>query len=215
MRKSFITGLIILLPIAVTFFLVSFILDIFTSPFLEVVTPFLDKFQDVFPFLASKGISTFIARILIILLFFISIFLLGILGRWFLFRALLSFGNAVLMKIPLFKSIYHTTKDMVTSLLSIKERKAFKCPVMVKFPSNKSSCIGFLSGEVPKECKKAGIDLEPVFVPTAPHPISGYLIFVPKKEVKKIKMTNEEAVKFTVSCGVITPETIKKIKDEK
>jgi len=104
---------------------------------------------------------------------------------------------------------------MVTSLLSIKKRKAFKCPVMVKFPSNKSSCIGFLSGEVPKECKKVGIDLEPVFVPTAPHPISGYLIFVPKKEVKKIKMTNEEAVKFTVSCGVITPETIKKIKDEK
>jgi uncharacterized membrane protein len=211
MKKSFITGLIFLLPIAVTFFLISFIFDIFTSPFLDFVTSFVIKYAGSFPFLQDPNVVSFIARIIILVLFCLCILILGFLGTKFFFKSLLSFGNAILMKIPFFKSIYHTTKDLLNSVISIDDRKAFKNPIMVSFPNEKSFCIGFLSGSVPPECEKIlNKKLTPVFVPTAPYPISGYLIFA--EEAFNIDMTNEEAVTFTVSCGIITPENKEEIK---
>lgn len=215
MKKSFITGLIILVPIAITFFIFTFVLDLFTSPFLDLVRGFIGQYKKTLPFLTSDEFVTFLARLIILILFCLFIFLLGVLGRWFLFRAFLAWGNKILMKIPFFKSIYHTTKDLINAVISIDERKAFKHPLMVTFPSKKSMCVGFLSGSVPPQCAKAVKEkLTPIFVPTAPHPISGYLILAPDKEITSIKMTNEEAIKFTVSCGVITPESSKETKYE-
>lgn len=205
MKKSFIAGLILLLPIIITFFIIFFLLDVLTAPFLEVTTHLLERFQNTFPALGSPEILKFVSRITIIFLFIVSIFILGFLGRWFLFKTFLALINAIFMRIPLFKSVYHTAKDMISSLISIKKRKAFKYPLLAQFPSSKSKCIGFASGEIPKSCKKYLKDYEPVFIPTAPHPISGYLIFTKKENIKNITMTNEDAVKFTVSCGVIVP----------
>ena len=214
MKKSFITGLIVLLPIAVTILIISFLLNIFTSPFLDLVTTFLMKFQKSFPLFASENFVNIFSRLVILVLFFFAIILLGMLGHLVIFKALLKYFNAVLMKIPLFKSIYHTLKDFITSIFSIDERKAFKYPVLVPFPSKDSYCVGFSTGTTPPECEEAtNKKLEPVFVPTAPHPISGYLYFLESKDVDKIDMTNEEAIKFTVSCGVITPETKKEFNE--
>ena len=207
MKKYLITGLVILLPIAITFLVISFILDIFTAPFLDLATNILSKMEKPLPFLASKEILTIFSKIFIIILFCIFIFLLGVLTRIFFFKYLLSLLNKIFMKIPFFKSIYHTAKDMIASLLSVKEEKAFKHPVLVNYPSKKSKCIGFASGKTPKEIEeKTKLKLDPVFIPTAPHPISGYLIFFKKEDIEKVKMTNEEAIKYTISCGVIRPE---------
>ena len=211
MKKSFAAGLIILLPIAVTVFLLSLILEIFTSPFVDGMTNLLSGLEGTMP----HQIIVFFARIIIIMLFCVGIFLLGVLARLFLFKVLLSGLNKILLKIPVFKSIYHTVKDLIGSVFSIDEKKAFKHPLMISFPSEKSSCVAFLSGSTPKECEKVlNKELVPVFVPTAPHPISGYMVLAPKDQVDEIKMTNEEAIKFTVSCGVITPEN-KEIENEK
>lgn len=216
MRKSFVTGLIILLPIVVTFLLISFIFNIFTSPFLDLVKTDLVKYETILPFLKSADVLAFIARVIILILFCLFIFVLGWLGRKFFFKTLLSWANAIFMKIPLFKGIYHTSKDLIDSIMSTDERKAFLHPLMVSFPSKKSSAVGFLSGTVPPECeKKLNQKLVPIFVPTAPHPISGYLVFASSDDVTNINMKNEEAVKFTVSCGIITPETEKEILNEK
>ena len=212
MKKSFITGLIILLPIAVTFFLLSFILDIFTAPFVDSVTKLLYFLKGKIP----NDLIVFLSKILIIILFCIGVFILGILGRVILFRSFFTLTNLLLLKIPFLKSIYHTSKDFITSIFSIDEKKAFKYPVMLDFPSSKSSIVGFLSGSVPQECTEIlKQELEPIFVPTAPHPISGYFLLVPKEKVSKINMTNEKAIKFIVSCGVITPETTEDIDAKK
>ena len=216
MKKSFLTGLIILLPAVVTFFLLTLVLDIFTSPFLELVSKFLSNHKNLIPIFNSPVFVAILGKIIIIIFFTIAIILLGMLGQWFLFKAILHGANAILMKIPFFKSIYHTAKDLISSVFSIDERKAFVHPLMVPFPSEKSYSVSFLSGTVPPECQsKINKKLVSVFVPTAPHPISGYLIFVSEDEIDNINMTNEQAVKFTVSCGVITPETQKEINNEK
>lgn len=216
MKKSFITGLIILLPIIITFFVISFLLNLFTTPFFDATYHILQKLEKTFPIFASKQILTLISRIIILLLFSLLIILLGILGRWVFFKSIINLTNNIFMKIPFFKTIYHTSRDMISSLLSVKERKAFRSTVMIKFPSKNSYCIGITSGYVPPEIQKHfQEELEPVFMPTAPQPISGYLLLAKKKDLIKTNMTNEEAVKFTVSCGIITPEVIKNLKDEK
>lgn len=211
MKKYLIAGLIILIPILLTIMLFVFLVNLFTSPFLSIVVDFLTKFENTLPLLKNPALLTFIARVIIIIFLCICIFLLGILARWFFFRSLINLTNKILSKIPFVKSIYKSLKDIITSFMA-QERKAFIKTAMIAFPSKEVYCVGFESGEIPEECQnKVKEKLKPIFVPTAPHPISGYLVMVPEDKVYSIDMKNEDAVKFTVSCGLILPgEKLKK-----
>ncbi|EKE21570.1 MAG: hypothetical protein ACD_7C00185G0001, partial [uncultured bacterium] len=128
-----------------------------------------------------------------------------IVARWFIFNSLINFTNTALSKIPFVKSIYKAIKDVTFSFVN-KERKAFYKTAMIAFPSKDSYCVGFETGEAPKECeKKLKQKLKPVWVPTSPHPLSSFLVFVPKKNIYSINMKNEDAVKYFISCGLILP----------
>jgi uncharacterized membrane protein len=84
---------------------------------------------------------------------------------------------------------------------------------MVPFPSNKSFAAGLSSGEVPEEVeRKIHFPLEPVFLPTAPHLISGFLVFFPKDKVQRVEMTHHEFVKYIISCGIVVSGKAKKKK---
>jgi uncharacterized membrane protein len=205
MKKYLIAGLITLLPLILTIMIFVFLIDLFTAPFLSLFIDVLSKYSNNFPILKSTTVITAISRILIIIMLIIFIFILGVLARWFFIRSLINLTNKILSKIPLVKSVYKTLKDIISSFMA-QERKAFTKTIMVPFPSEESYCIAFESGEIPKECQdKIKEKLKPVFVPTAPHPISGYLIMVPADKLNDIEMKNEDAVKFTVSCGLILP----------
>ena len=210
-KKYFLTGLVLLMPAVLTLMIIIFVIDFFTAPFLDFVKDLLFKLEQ--PIALHPAFFTFVARIIIIILLCFFIFLLGVIARWFFFRSLLNLTNKILSKIPFVKTVYRVTKDVSEAFIhSEKEKKVFKNPLLVPFPSKKSFCIGFETGEVPPFCQKHINDpLTTVFVPTAPHPISGYLIMVKNKDMHRIKMTNEQAVKFTVSCGVITPETAEEV----
>lgn len=215
MRKYLIAGLIILLPLVLTVFVVVFLVDLFTAPFINLMTDYLSHFKSTITILDSQAFLTFIARILVLILLCIAIMFLGAIARWFFIKGLISFTNKFFSKIPFIKSIYNITKDILSAFFSPEGRKAFQKPIMTNFPNEKTLCLGFISGEIPKECKEA-VDkkLTPVFLPTAPHPISGYLLMVPDDQLKEIDMTNEDAVKFTVSCGMILPQLEREQKDE-
>ncbi|NGX62731.1 MAG: hypothetical protein KR126chlam6_00131 [Candidatus Anoxychlamydiales bacterium] len=205
MKKYLIAGLIILLPLVLTIMLFVFVIDLFTAPFLTMFIDFLAKYEQFLPLLKSPTFITVISRILIIVMFLVFIFLLGVIARWFLFRYLMNITNKILSKIPFVKTIYKSLKDIISSFIS-QESKAFTKTAMIAFPSDNSYCVGFESGEIPKQCQdKVKEKLKSVFVPTAPHPISGYLVMVPEDRVYSIDMTREDAVKFTVSCGLIIP----------
>ncbi len=208
MRKYIIAGLIILLPLALTLMLIIFLVDLFTSPFLDWFVSFLSQYKQSIPFLQSPNVLTAIARITILIGLIIGIFILGVIARWFFFRTLLNWTNEIFSKIPFVKTIYKSIRDIIRSFITIDKRKAFQYPVMVPYPSKEIFCIAFVSGDIPEQCQKHSQEkLVSVFIPTAPHPISGYLLMIPEKELLKIDMTNEEAIKFTVSCGIITRES--------
>ncbi|NGX34867.1 MAG: hypothetical protein K1060chlam1_01226 [Candidatus Anoxychlamydiales bacterium] len=212
MKKYLIAGLVILLPLILTIMIFVFVIDLFTAPFLSMFIDFLSEFDQTLPLLKNPTVITVFARILIIIMLLVFIFLLGVIARWFFFRSLITLANKILSKIPFVKTIYRTLKDIISSFIA-QERKAFTKTAMVAFPSKDSYCVGFESGEIPEECqKKVKEKLKPVFVPTAPHPISGYLVMAKEEDVFSIDMKNEDAVKFTVSCGLILPG--EKIDDE-
>lgn len=135
--------------------------------------------------------------------------------QWFLVKSLIHWADRVLFRIPFIRTIYRVSRDVFSALFSTEGKKAFKRPVMIPFPSRPNHCIGFVAGEVAEECQqKVKTPLVSVFAPTAPHPISGFLFLVPETDVREVDLTNEEVVKFLVSCGMILPESEMKESDE-
>jgi len=215
MKKYFITGLIIALPVALTLMVMAFLFDFFTAPFITIVGPFIKFLQSKLPFILPDGLTLFLSRFFSLLFLSIFIFFLGVVTQWFLVKHLLSWGDKLMFRIPLIRTVYRVSRDILSALFSTDGKKAFKRPVMIPFPSKPNHCLGYVAGEVAKECQeKVSTPLLSVFAPTAPHPISGFLFLVPEADVKEIEMTNEDVLKFLVSCGMILPESEMKGDDD-
>jgi len=215
MKKQLITGIIILLPVALTLMVIIFLFDLFTEPFVDIVGPLVKMSQEKLHLALPKGLTLFLSRLLSLLFLCIFILILGFITQAFLVKNIIHWTNRVLYRIPFIKTVYKVSLDIFTAIFSSDGKKAFKRPVMIPFPSNPNFCLGFEAGQVAEECQqKVSVPLTSVFAPTAPHPISGFLFLVPTADVRNIDMTNEEVVKFLVSCGTILPESDTKDSDE-
>lgn len=207
MKKYFLTGLALLLPLALTLMVVIFLFDFFTTPFVNIVGPLIDFIQIKLHVSFPTGLTLFLSRLLALVFLCIFILLLGMVMQVFVVKNLIEWSEKIMMKIPIVRAIYKGSRDIFKALFSTGGKKAFKRAVMMPFPSKPNYCVGFEAGEVPQECQeKVSARLVTVFAPTAPHPISGFVFLVPEPEVEEISMTNEEVVKFLVSCGMIVPE---------
>ena len=210
MKKYFFTGLIILLPVALTLSVIVFLFDFFTTPFVPLVTYLLGVIQNHLFFTLPQGLDTFLARLISLILLCIFVLVLGMVARGYIMRNLIRGTYSLFSRIPFIKSIFKVSHDVFSALFSHEGKKAFKCPVMIPFPDYPNHSLGFVVGEVPLECQaKAPVPLTAIFTPTAPHPISGFLLLVPRKDVTTLDMTNEDAVRFLVSCGMIVPKNEK------
>ncbi|MFZ4773019.1 MAG: DUF502 domain-containing protein [Chlamydiia bacterium] len=209
MKKYFITGIIILLPLAVTIGLVAFIVNILTKPFMGWVTQFLE-FHDLLPgkvlFLTQEQIIRYAAQLLILLTLFISTLFLGMVTRWFFIKTLIEYFDSLLHKIPLVNKIYKTTQEIIKTLFS-NDKNSFQQVVLAPFPNKETFTLGLVSREAPAYCSKAcNKDLVTVFVMTAPNPTTGYLMMFSKTDLIYIDMKIEEAVKYIISCGILIPD---------
>ncbi len=207
MKKHFITGLALLLPLVLTVIIILFLFNLFTRPLVPIVSILFHHLEKILGLDIPSFLNLFISQIFALIFLCFFILLLGFIAQWFFIRHLFNWGSLILSKIPLIKTIYKTSRDIFAALFSSDEKKAFKHPVIVPFPYAPSYALGFHAGEVAEEIqRKIKEPLMPVFVPTAPHPISGFLFFVKQKETHSIQMTNEESVKFLVSCGILNPK---------
>lgn len=203
MKKYFITGLVILLPLTLTILIVAFVVNFLTKPFMGfVVKVFAEtKIQQIHPHLLKYG-----SQIVILIGLFLFTLILGIFARWFIFKALIRTSDKILHKIPLVNKVYKTTQDIVNTLF-ITDKNSFKQVVMVPFPYVGLYSIGFVSRKSPDTCSNAvNKDLISVFVPTTPNPTTGFLLLFKKEELIYLEMKTEEAIKYIVSCGVIVPQ---------
>ena len=204
MKKYFITGLVILLPLALTLAIVLFLVDLFTGPFIGVVREVFNTyglFQKGVLFLSATQTQQLASQLLILTLIFFATVLIGLVAKWFFVHTLLKLNDFIFQRIPIVRTIYRTSKDVIQTIFTSKT-SSFKQVVMVPFPTQKSHCLGFLTKEDPKS-RFPGQDMVSVFVPTAPNPTSGYLILYQKEDLIFIDMRVEDAFKCIVSCGVI------------
>jgi uncharacterized membrane protein len=209
MKKHFITGLVILLPLVVTIAVIIFLVNFLTEPFIGIVSAILSKFHIInkgFLFLSPEQLLRYGSKIIILILLFLLTVGLGMITRWFLINTLFRLGDRILHRIPVVNTVYKTTQDIIKTLF-VSDKNTFKQVVMVPFPRPDVFVIGLIARDSPLLCSQAvGEDLVSVLVPTTPNPTTGFLLMFKRSELVPIDMRPEDAIKYIVSCGVIIPE---------
>ncbi|MBI3237039.1 MAG: DUF502 domain-containing protein [Chlamydiales bacterium] len=208
MKKHFVTGLVILLPLAVTIAVLIFLINFLTEPFIGIVSSILEDFHIInrgFFFLTPEQLIRYGSKLIILILLFLFTVGLGIITRWFVLHALLRLGDKILHKIPIVNTVYKTTQEIIKTLF-VSDKNTFKQVVMVPFPRADVYVIGLVVREAPRICCEAAQNpLISVLVPTTPNPTTGFLMMFRKEELIYIDIKPEDAIKYIVSCGVITP----------
>lgn len=200
-KRYFATGLVILLPLAVTIAILVFIINFLTAPFVGFFEHFLEGTEF---YQNYQGFVNFLLKIVFLFALFLFTVLLGFLARIVVFKSMLSIYDYFLHRIPIIKTIYKTTQQVIKTVFGGRSR-SFKQVVLVPFPKAGAFCVGLVSSPAPGLCEKAtGKSLITVFVPTTPNPTSGYLIMYDESDVTYIDMKIEDAIKYIISCGVLT-----------
>jgi uncharacterized membrane protein len=207
-RNILITGLLITLPIAITFFILKFLfknLDalspVFTDLLIQAGAPIPEGFR--IPFLGF-------------FMTFLIIMLVGMLTTNIFGKQLVHLGETLVEKIPFVRRIYSGTKQVVVAFANT-DTDSFKKVVLIEFPRKGIHAIGFVTGEARDEVQKhTDGQYINVFVPTTPNPTSGFLVFSPQHEVQEIAMSIEDGVKYIISGGIVDNQThdLPLVKDE-
>lgn len=204
MRKHFITGLIILLPLAITVAVVGMIMNFLTQPFVGLVS---GVFERISFYSRHKALLKFFLQIILLFGLFFATVLLGFLARLMVFKSLLSVYDKLLHRIPIIKTVYKAAQQVMTTIFG-SQSGSFKQVVMVPFPSASSRCIGLIAGDAPSICSD-GDPADPmltVFIPTTPNPTSGFLTLFRRSDIVFLDMKIEDAFKYIISCGVLNAE---------
>ena len=194
-RGTLLTGLFVILPLAVTFFILKTVvlgLDnwlISTLP--QRYQPTWMVEQDVY----GMGILGML----------IILFVVGLVARNVLGRRIIKWWDNLMHAIPGVRSIYGAVKQIVDTL-GMANSDAFREVVMVEYPRKGIWALGFVTGTTRGEVQKLTDDtMINIFLPTTPNPTSGFLLFVPKKDLIKLHMTVDQGVKMVISGGIVTP----------
>jgi uncharacterized membrane protein len=206
MKKHFITGLVVLLPLAITVALILFLFNVLTAPFAGIIAQVLDHYnllETSFFFISPHDVHYVMSQFFILIFLFFFTVVLGMIGRYVFFNYLYSSWNKLLHKIPLVSAIYKVCQDVIQSIFASKSN-SFKQVVLVPFPSADVLTVGLVTQESVNalEIGQQG-DLVAVFVPTTPNPTSGFLVMFPRKDLVYLDMPVENAFKYIISCGVI------------
>jgi uncharacterized membrane protein len=171
-------------------------------------------FEQGFFLLNAKQIQNLVAKSLILISLFFIVIGLGFIARWFLFKTLIKFAEYIVKRIPLVSSIYKTCQDVIKTIFTSKTQ-SFKQVVLVRFPHPNTYSIGLITREeIPSLANTSHSDAVTVFVPTTPNPTSGFLVMFKPSDLIYLNMKVEDAFKYVISCGVISPEFIAVSKGE-
>lgn len=196
-KKYLITGILVWLPIAVTIWVITYVVSATDQLINLLPTHWQPKYWVGFNI---PGLGFIVA---IIILFFTGLFAANMLGK-----RIILIWDSLLGRIPVVKSIYSSVKKVSESLLS-DSRQSFKTPVLVPFPQSNIWTVAFVSGNIPASIATAlpeNSEYIPVYVPTTPNPTGGYYIMVNKQDVRPLDMSVDDALKYIISIGMVLPD---------
>lgn len=194
-RRYLLTGIVVTAPISITIYLTYIFLTFIDNRVVSLLPA--EIYNSLSKGLTIPGVGLFIA-----IGFFIIV---GWFATNFLGKLVIRISEYVVDRVPVIRTIYAAIKQIFETIMA-SQSQAFREVVMLEYPRKGVWSIGFVTGrsegEVQRVTENETIN---VFVPTTPNPTSGYLLFVPKKELKYLEMTVEEGVKLVISGGIVSP----------
>ena len=202
-RNYFLTGIIVTAPIAITFAVAMWVINWIDSK----VVPLIPSSYNPQEILQQH--TGFHIPGIGLLVVFIGLTLIGFLAAGLLGRFVVRVGENLLNRMPIIRSVYGALKQIFETVLRSSSR-SFREVALIEYPRRGIWAIGFITtkttGEVRSEIKEEVVN---VFLPTTPNPTSGFLLFVPRKDLIILDMGVEEAIKMIVSAGIVTPPSRK------
>jgi len=201
-RRTFFAGLFVIVPIVITIAVLVWFFRLLDNLLAPVVKFLMLKFAG--EAVAVPGLG-FLIGILIV-------FAVGIVATNFLGKKIIKIGDYVVEQIPVVRNIYTGSKQIIEAI-SLHRENAFREAVLVEYPRKGIYSIGLIACDVRGSVQDSQEEtLVNVFMPTTPNPTSGLLILVPKDQLIPLDLTMEEAVKYIVSLGMLSPESLKNLK---
>lgn len=197
LRASFLTGLVVIAPIGLTGWLIWTVAGWVDGWVLPFVPSYLRP--DQYIGVNVRGIG--------VLIFLIFTVLVGWMAKGLLGRSLLSWAEGLVDRMPVVRSIYNGLKQIAETVFSQADT-SFDQACLVEYPRKGIWAIAFISTSAKGEIRD-GIPVEDdkvaVFLPTTPNPTSGFLLFLPRSDVRPLKMKVEDAAKLIISAGLVYP----------
>lgn len=201
------SGMLVLVPLGVTLLVVGWLFRLSASllrPVVQYITKQMVELHWIKTLPEGEPQSDFYVSLFAILLLLILLYLVGGLGQHLVGRRLIAAWEAIWLKIPLARSVYAATKQVLEAL-SQPQGAAFKSVVVVEFPCPGLKAIGFLTGYVDDP---AGRRFAKVLIPTTPNPTTGFLQLVPLDRIIVTNLTVEEGFKMIISGGIVVRDDL-------
>ena len=209
LRTSFLTGIVVIAPVALTIWLIWSVIgwfDGFVLPFVPDAYRPEQILNTIFGYdlkLNIRGVG--------VVVFLVFATLVGWLAKGLIGRSFIKYAENLVNRMPVVRSFYSGIKQIAETVFAQQER-SFEKACMIEYPRKGIWAIGFISttakGEIAERNSSEG-PMVSVFVPTTPNPTSGFLLFFPKADIVELDMSIEDAAKLVISAGLVYPPTKK------
>ncbi len=192
LRSYLLAGLVVWLPILITIGVLRFIIDLLDNT-LALIPKAYQPEQLIGHYIPGFGV----------ILSLVILLVTGIIATNYFGQRLVEWGESILARIPLVRSIYKMVKQVINAVLSTNS-EAFRKVVLIEYPRKGLWSIAFQTGAANAAINdKTKIEMISVFIPTTPNPTSGFLMMLPRSDIVELDMSIDEALKFIISLGVM------------
>jgi len=195
LRAYFLAGILVTAPVGITLYL-AWLFVTFIDDWVNALLPARFNPETYLPF-SVPGLG--------VVIIVVALVLIGAVTAGFVGRLIVRTYESVLARIPAVRSVYAAVKQIFETVLA-NQSNAFREVVLVEYPRRGIWAIGFITGTTEGEVQNLTEDeVVNVFLPTTPNPTSGFLLFVPRRDLTVLQMSVEDGIKMVVSGGIVTP----------
>ncbi|MDZ4737496.1 MAG: DUF502 domain-containing protein [Rhodospirillaceae bacterium] len=195
LRAYFFAGVLVTAPMAITFWLAWQVIS-WVDRSVKPLIPAQYNPETYLPF-SVPGIGLIVLFVFLVL---VGAFAAGLVGR-----LIVRISERILARMPVIRSVYGAVKQIFETVLA-NQSSAFREVVLIEYPRRGLWALAFITGTTQGEVQEITEDeVVNVFMPTTPNPTSGFLLFIPRKDMTVLSMSVEEGIKMVVSGGIVTP----------
>ena len=205
-RRKMIAGLLVVLPVFVTYFVIRFLFTMIGG----ILSPVVVRAVGPYGFAPNSKINEFIITSVAFILTFVALYFIGVVATNFLGKFVINLFEKIVNNVPIIKNVYTSSKKLL-EIVSLPTTQSFKRVVIVEYPRVGMKAFAFVTGNLKT---KEGTELSSIFVPTTPNPTSGFLIYLPEQDIEETDLSIEEGMKLIVSGGILVPERMESDTDK-